>query len=82
MKKHKNLAIEICNLHEAGFKLADYQRDLTFIQKSFLNYAYPVYNKFLKEESENQGSNSTNESWRERYLKQVEEKRKKMEQTR
>jgi len=80
VRMNRNLAIEICNLHEAGFKLVDYQRDLTFIQKLFLNEAYPLYNKHLKElsESQNRDTAQDNVSWDERYLKQVEEKRRKM----
>lgn len=74
-----NLAIEVCSLQEAGFKLANYQRDLTFKQLLFLNEAYPIYNKHIKELSENDDntSSSENESWRDKYRRKVEEKRRK-----
>ena len=75
-----NLAIEVCSLQEAGFKLADYQRDLTFKQLLFLNDAYPIYNKHIKELSENEDDSSSasdKESWREEYRRKIEEKRQK-----
>lgn len=76
---NKDFAIEVCSLHEAGFKLADSQRDLTFKQLLFLNEAYPVYNKHIKELSENEDNTSPSEkeSWRDEYLRKVEEKRRK-----
>ncbi len=79
VKINRSLAIEICNLHEAGFKLADYQRDLTFIQKLFLNEAYQIYNKHVKDLSENEDNTSPSEkdSWNKKYLQQIEEKKQK-----
>ena len=74
-----NLAIEVCSLQEAGFKFADSQRDLTFIQKLFLKEAYPIYTRHVKELSENESTTSPSEkeSWREEYRRKIEEKKRK-----
>ena len=37
--------MEVCGLQEIGIHLVEHQRDLTVIQKLFLFYAYPVYQK-------------------------------------
>lgn len=71
------MALEICSLTEIGYPLTQTQTDLTFIQKTFLNTAYTIYNKHIKQQTENPQINN-DPNWKERQKRLLEMKWKKL----
>ena len=76
-KNNTNLVVEICNLNEVGYPLAKTQAELTTIQKLFLLYAYPIFNK-MSEENSNPSSNTTaseRDEWKQKTKAEIEARR-------
>lgn len=85
MNRNKALCIEVYNLQEMGYHLADCQANLTPIQKLFLALASPVYRREVdraikeQEKRKDRPDMVTDPGFEERTRKQIQNKRRKSE---